>query len=80
MRTTSGRHRSFLLLGFVIAIALGGCATFRLDGCSPLATCGSLKAYSCSGDLTCVDDSGHTVAIEPDASTSDPCSFCHRRV
>jgi hypothetical protein len=62
----------------MIAITNSACAALRLDGCIKLAACGENAAYNCSGDLTCADADGNTLASEPLDRVSAPCRICRR--
>jgi hypothetical protein len=62
------------ILGLVLGLA--GCATFRLQGCRKLASCGALVAYVCEADLVCADAEGHTIRSEPDLGGGAPCHVC----
>jgi hypothetical protein len=62
----------------VLAILLTGegCATFRLNGCSRLASCGELAAYACGEDLVCADADGRTIRSDFLAPSRNHCLIC----
>lgn len=67
------RYAFFVLL---VTGTLDGCATLRLSGCTRLAQCGDLAAYSCEGDLVCADPHGETINAEPLTDAHTPCRIC----
>ena len=76
MTTTRYAFFILLLVTGTLTSALVGCATLRLSGCTRLAQCGELAAYSCEGDLVCADQHGETVNAEPLTDARTPCHIC----
>lgn len=66
--------RALALLAGMSAVC--GCATLRLNGCTKLAACGELGAYTCGEDLVCANRDGETLRSEPVTSSRNPCRIC----
>lgn len=73
-----GRMMKGTLWIAVFALFLASCATFRLGGCSKLAQCGELGAYSCDDQLVCADARGETIRSEFPTTWRNPCQICRR--
>ena len=65
------------MLGLVLlAMAVGGCAALRLNGCTRLAVCGERAAYACGDELVCANHGGETLNSEPVSTSRKPCHIC----
>ena len=62
----------------IFPLCVTSCATLRLGGCSKLARCGELGAYSCDDQLVCADARGETIRSEFPTTWRDPCQICRR--
>jgi hypothetical protein len=60
----------------VLATSVSGCASLRLNGCTKLAVCGGLAAYTCGDDLVCANHEGETLSSEPVTTSRRPCHIC----
>ena len=62
---------------FLVALAgVCGCATLRLNGCTKLASCGELGAYTCGDELICANRDGETLSAELITTSRRPCHIC----
>jgi hypothetical protein len=69
-----GVQRALVVVG--LATGLCGCAAFRLNGCTKLAICGDLAAYTCGDDLVCANHEGETLSSELVTTSRKPCHIC----